>query len=324
MRTLELFAGGGGAALGLKAAGCQAVECLEWNPDAGATLLAAGLSGRECDLSQMTIENWRAWAEEYGRPDLLWGSPPCQAFSIAGRRLGASDDRNGWPWTLRAIDGTRPTWGLFENVTGLLLHLSEHCGDPQFCPGCYWEGVILPKFRDRFASVQVCILNAADYGVPQQRRRLFLVVGPRPIRCPAPTHARPEAVLGLFGSLRPWVTMADVLGAPSGDIGDSTAMDAAYFGSRPEMADRPSLPVLARAFKGRQGGFSRGRSPTGAQDGAWLGGYGKLTVEQCAALQGFPAGHPFQGSSQRPRYMQVGNAVPPALAKVLASAIAAS
>lgn len=106
MNLLELFAGAGGAAIGLKAAGYDGLH-YEWDVDAHATLTAAGFHGYRIDVRKA---RWQGWGNYYGHPHLLWASPPCQAFSQAGNRLGAKDERNGWPWTLDAIDGARPTW----------------------------------------------------------------------------------------------------------------------------------------------------------------------------------------------------------------------
>jgi len=190
-------------------------------------------------------------------PLLLWASPPCQAFSTAGKRRGAIDERNGWPWTLDIIDrmekkGVRPTWIICENVPGLTYHKGDctrdEDGDPTECPGCYWERWIIPEFEKRYEHVQVRVLDAADFGVPQRRRRVFLVAGPKPFQWPEPTHSFQSLVYAkwvdgnywkkhgipkpkkgprpgelkemgvemLFGGMRegiqPWVTVRDVLG----------------------------------------------------------------------------------------------------------------
>lgn len=389
MRALELFAGAGGAALGLEAAGLEHAGLVELDPDACKTLRAAGLG----PVIEGDVRDLDAVEAVAGQGiDVLWSSFPCQAWSTAGSRQGAKDDRNGWPWTVDAIDRFRPTWFLGENVRGLQQH-NKHCtargGQRQLfdkrpelsCAGCYLERVILPDLRARFGHAGAWLLDAADYGVPQHRRRLILWAGPQELKRPRQTHG-PEAA-------RPWVSMATALGLePSQrvigggmnprigetrrfrDITDepSTTVAAVQIGnagpwitaggagaprtmdrpapaitgagdaqlhavhpltgqpggSQPWRLDQPSLPVLARDAKGYSGGLSRGRSPCGAADGFHLAtGKRRLTIEQCARLQDFPDGHPFQGTLTA-RYRQVGNAVPPTLARVVAESLLAS
>lgn len=364
MRWLELFAGAGGAALGIRAAGGEALACVEYDADACATLDAAGFPAVRADL--------RTWSWMGERPDALWSSFPCQAWSQAGARRGAQDDRNGWPWTVRAIDETRPTWLVCENVRGLTMHSRKGHGDPLTCPGCYLERVILPDLRQRYAWVDHRVLDAAEFGVPQHRRRLFILAGPRPVRWPEPTHSDPAKIApSLFGELRPWVSMGEALSLTVGavSVGRSDNSDDkhaarpiclpvatvgtsgnAYFvldssrntpanpnqerptpstepaptvgGKGNQMIraiDRPSATVSATEVKGAS---ADPRKRNRASDTLALGtGRRRLTVEECAILQDFPPDHPFQGTKTA-GYRQVGNAVPPRMAELLARAVA--
>ena len=107
---IDLFAGAGGASLGLARAGWQHLACVERDP--AATLRAAGFPTVEADLGDVDLSPWT------GAVDLLWGSPPCQPGSVAGPRRGALDPRDGWPLLLAAIHVLRPTW-LVADVSGL-------------------------------------------------------------------------------------------------------------------------------------------------------------------------------------------------------------
>ena len=132
MKALELFAGAGGAALGLRQAGVKALACVEWDDAAVATLKAAGFPAVQADL--------KTWSWDGDRPDLLWSSPPCQIWSTSGQREGSKNlDRNGWPWTLRLIDETAPIWFVMENVKGLTMHTEATCGSVEKCAGCYLD-----------------------------------------------------------------------------------------------------------------------------------------------------------------------------------------
>jgi DNA (cytosine-5)-methyltransferase 1 len=385
MRCLELFAGAGGAALGLERAGFEHAALVEWDPAACATLRAAGLGPvvegdvRDLDrIAEVERAGWRsedsAWQiagdalldvdppagsgpdgwgmmrEELAtmlldagrRIDLLWSSFPCQAWSQAGHQKGAEDERNGWPWTVDAVDRFRPTWFLAENVRGLLSHSAEHCGNPQKCPGCYFEGVILPELRARFAHVGWWLLDAADYGVPQHRRRVIIWAGPGPVEKPEPTHG--DGLLpyvpmraacdwtacrscGGCGEQRTALGFAvrcshcdgDGTQRPTGKQGDQAA-------SQPWMLDKPAPAVVCSEEKGRRVG-------TGSTPDAGNGGPAKLsdalylatgqrrpTPEQCAAVQGFPPEHPWRGTTSD-IYRQTGNAVPPTLAEVCGRAV---
>lgn len=209
---VELFAGAGGASVGLHQAGFKSLLAVEWDTDAHATLEAAGLSMKTVcgDVRDMTL-----YSGLEGGVDLLWASPPCQVWSIVGNRRGALDDRNGWPWTLNVVDKLQPKWVLCENVTGLLNHQSNcqvaarkvrtgealelfqddvdegQLGLPpaEDCPGCYWARVVLPEFQNRYAFVAWKVLNAANYGVPQRRERVILLAGPEAVPWPEETHS---------------------------------------------------------------------------------------------------------------------------------------
>ena len=211
--TLDLFAGAGGASLGLRDAGFHHALCVEWDEDATATLWAADFPAANADVRELDVY------KTIERVELLWASPPCQAFSTAGQRKGAGDDWNGWPWTLEVIDhlreqGVGPRYVVCENVQGLTYHQTDCTGGRKGCAGCYWEGWIIPEFKKRFAWVGHTTLDAAGFGVPQHRRRVFLVAGDVPIRWPVPTHGPPNAAKqgALFGGgVRPYVTVRDVL-----------------------------------------------------------------------------------------------------------------
>ena len=217
LRALTLFAGAGGADVGLADAGLEHVRCIEYDKHAHATLCAAGFPGVLGDVRDESLY------ADLGRIDLMWASPPCQDWSSAGKREGASGSRNGWPWTWDAVDllrrqGNGPTWLVCENVTGMLTHNGAACGsgccaDPERCPATYWHEVIMREARERFAWADFAVLDAADFGTPQFRRRVFLVAGPRPIRWPTPTHGEPTGQASLFGpTLKPWVTVRTALG----------------------------------------------------------------------------------------------------------------
>jgi DNA (cytosine-5)-methyltransferase 1 len=373
LKVLSLFSGAGGSCLGWHSFGVEHALCCEWDASAGATLAAAGFPWSPTDLSDSEALR-AALSPLAGSIDVLEASPPCQAWSSAGSRLGAKDPRNGWPWTWEACDVVKPRWLIAENVPGLLCHRGD-CptrvggyAEPLDCPGCYWSEVVLEEARRRFAWVGWWLLNAADYGVPQHRRRVFLVCGPHQASPPQPTHGDPATLRqrGLFGPRRlPWVTMrealnlggsAEVIGYPgrndaewsspdqpsravrSGGAGHDApglyvqhmegaprdlSQPAPALGSRGNtmLLERPSPSVSASSEIRGSGAGSNPEKMQRASDALYLStGRRRLTVAEVAALQGFPADHPWQGT-QTSRYRQVGNAVPPALAGAVAKSI---
>ena len=208
MRWVDLFAGAGGASIGISRAGGKHVACYDLDPDAVNTLLAADLPAHKIDLAETSLAHLK------GKVDAVWCSTPCQPWSHAGARKGAADERNLWPAALARIAEMRPTWAIFEQVPAALHHQKKAACDkgarpaPSACAACYFDAVILPGIRALFPHAQWAVLDAADFGVPQHRRRLFIVAGPRAVPWPRRTH-------GPGPCLRPWRTMGEALGLTS-------------------------------------------------------------------------------------------------------------
>ena len=160
--SIELFAGGGGLALGLEKAGFEHVLLNEMMPDACNTLRANRPSWNivEGDVSDIDFSGFR------GKVDLVSGGFPCQAFSYAGHRAGFDDARGTlfFEWA-RVIKETQPKIFLGENVRGLLTHDNGKTIE-----------VIKSVIKDLgYQLVDPKVLKAVFYGVPQKRERLILV-----------------------------------------------------------------------------------------------------------------------------------------------------
>lgn len=194
--AIDLFAGGGGASLGLEAAGLRVVGAYERDARAcrAHRAILPDVPVHQADLDEID-------PGDLPEAPIWWASPPCQPGSTAGLRLGCRDPRDGYPALLRLVRARRPRWLLIENVPGFTQHASKAgCSTfwprPEQCPACYLAA-IMRELDALFPVVQMRILDAADYGVPQHRERLITVCGPTRIEWPVPTHGP--------GRPQPWV-----------------------------------------------------------------------------------------------------------------------
>lgn len=230
MRSIELFAGCGGLALGLSRAGFQHALVVERDDQAHATLAENKERGvrhvANWPLAHADVRevDYSAFAEGV---DLLAGGPPCQPFSIGGKHLGPEDDRNMWPEAIRAVRDLTPKAFLFENVRGLLRpafegylkYLSLSLSWPEIAPrvGEDWREHArrLAGHRDssidRIPTYRVVFraINTADYGAHQKRHRA-MAIGVRTDVAedwsfPAPTHSRDALIWDQNVSCDYWV-----------------------------------------------------------------------------------------------------------------------
>jgi DNA (cytosine-5)-methyltransferase 1 len=284
---VDLFAGPGGWTEGLRSLGLTDIG-LELDPSACATRRAAGHQTIRADVEHYPRQHL------HGRVAGLIASPPCQDFSAAGLGAGRTGDKGQLidlvpEW----VADVRPRWVACEQVPPAVDIWREHAAGYQELGYSTWVGV----------------LNAADYGVPQTRRRAILLASlDRPALPPEPTHAR-DPQPGLFGTLEPWVTMAQALGWHPTIV--NTRGDR-----QPPMRwihERPATTVVGdgRAF-GPHSGSGRGESQS---ENAI-----RLTVADALLLQSFPPDYPVQGTRTK-QFEQIGNAVPPLLAAHIIGAI---
>jgi DNA (cytosine-5)-methyltransferase 1 len=152
--VLDLFAGAGGLSLGFEAAGYKTI---------GYEMDKAACETYNRNLSGICHEVKLSAGFEYPQADIVIGGPPCQPFSVWGYQKGASDTRNGFPVFVEAIRQLQPSIFLFENVRGLLYANKN-----------YFE-TVLEKLNALGYIIEYTVLNAVNYGVPQNRERLFAV-----------------------------------------------------------------------------------------------------------------------------------------------------
>lgn len=213
--ALDLFAGCGGMTAGFVAEGFDPRLAVEWEVPAAATYAANfGVDHVRCiDIAELG-------SDEVPKSDVVIGGPPCQGFSNLGTK-DPDDPRNAlWREYLRIVLAADPQVFVIENVDRFMKS-SEFA-------------LLMDQLRSgalkRWKHVEVDVLNAADYGVPQRRRRTIIIasrVGP--VALPAPTHAK-----GGVGDLKPWVTVRHAIGKVP-EVPDTTELPESteeFFGHR--------------------------------------------------------------------------------------------
>jgi len=226
---VELFAGAGGLAIAGSKAGFEHDAVLEFNHDACETIRANQRRGYDVVRHWPLIEgdvhnqNFQTWN---GRVDLVSGGPPCQPFSIGGKHGAMADRRNLFPEAARAVREIQPRAFVFENVKGLLresfakyfgyivLQLS-YPGVTQRNGEDWTEHLArLERIKTKGTKQELeynavfQLLNAADFGVPQRRERVFIVGFRSDIRVPwsfpSATHGREELLRSQWGTGDYW------------------------------------------------------------------------------------------------------------------------
>lgn len=339
--TIDLFAGPGGwdegiAPLGIRPAG------IDYNPVACRTGRAAGHQRFCADIASLDP---RAFAARHaaGKLDGLIGSPPCQGFSITGDGRGRDDSE----LLLEALSSVRTRGDLEGSLAvlharmtddGSLLALEPLRWALALSPRWMaWEQVpaVLPLWkacaavlREHGYSVTTGMLQSEQYGVPQTRKRAILTARrDGTARLPEPTHSRYHSrdPLRMDAGVKPWVSIAEGLGWPASAVGQriqrsnysspskyvgQTAAERGL-GSRP--LDAPSFSITSKVWHWVE---LEG-------DGTW-GRAVRATVPEASAIQSFRADYPWCGAAGAggEQWQQVGDAVPPLLARAVVAAAA--
>jgi DNA (cytosine-5)-methyltransferase 1 len=380
MKSIEIFTGAGGLALGTHLAGFHHRALIEWNKDACDTLRnnssADALPGiNEWEIIQADIRN--VDFKPFGEVDLVAGGAPCQPFSLGGRHKGMDDPRDMLPQFVRCVREFLPRAFILENVKGLLRRNFS----------TYFSYVLLqlryPTVTRRSKedvmdhlrrlerihtsgdhkgvayNVVFQLLNAADYGVPQVRERVF-VVGFRADtgikwNFPVPTHSHEALMHDQWATGDYWTRHGITPSVTSKSVDSrarSQATQQSLFPPKPWRTIRDAIANLPEPIVDREspGIYNHRLNPGGktypGHTGSpidmpsktlkagvhgvpggenmiamWNGEVRYLTVREAARVQSFPDTWRFEGSwSEAMR--QLGNAVPMELAAVVARSVA--
>lgn len=300
--SIEVCAGAGGQAIGLEMAGFEHEVLVEIDKHACQTLR---LNRPTWNVVEQDLRLFSA--KKFNGIDLLAGGVPCPPFSIAGKQLGQSDERDLFPEIIRLTKECKPKAIMIENVKGLLS----------------------PKFKDYRAFIQKQLLelgynnewrliNASSFGVPQLRPRAILVGLLEPY---SNFYKWPEKII------TPTKTVGEALYKYMAENGWEGALEW----KKQANSIAPTLVGGSKKHGGPDLGPSRARSAwkslnvnggSIAEEPPSIGFIGspRLTVKMASIIQGFPDDWIFYGKKTA-AYRQVGNAFPPPVARAIGLAI---
>lgn len=378
MNSIELFAGAGGLGMGIERAGFKQILAVEKNIECCNTI------ARNKILGVNELINWNVLNDDIRNIDfkkyedqitLVSGGPPCQPFSLGGKHLGDLDIRDSFPETIRAIKEIRPMAFIFENVRGLTRKAFANYFGYTLLQLSYPELTIkkhesLVQHLDRLEETRTKgrhsglwynvifhVLNAADFGLPQIRKRIFIVGFRSDVEVswhfPEVTHSY-EALIqsmsnqtywdkhrlskkerdkinnklqismfkdGNFNKL-PWQTVRDAI---------CDLPDPEKFPHKAKAINNHTFQPGARSYKGHVGSLLDYPAKTlkagshgvpGGENAIRMfdGSLRYFTIRESARLQGFPDNYTFY-SSWGQAMNQLGNAVPVKLAEILGKSI---
>jgi len=365
MADVNMFAGAGGMAIGLGKAGFSPLQLYEIDPYSCETLRHNSLSATPtlaCTVHNLNVAEMD-WRHVRHSVRLLVAGTPCQPFSLGGKHKAQHDGRNLFPEVFRAIRDLRPAAVLLENVRGLLRSTFrsyfEYILRQLECPSTKPRAKELWQSHDQRIRRHQCsvnyspeyqvawrLLDAADFGIPQNRQRVFIVAtrSDLPVYTfPLATHSR-EALLTAQSSGEYWERRG--LPIPSSLPRNGASREPAQ-GLRPWLTVRDALKTLpepaekeaisfnnhwvipgARTYSGHKGSILDWPSKTvkagvhGVPGGenTLIGDDGRVryyTLRETARLQTFPNNHIFVGARMHIT-RQIGNAVPCRVAEIVA------
>lgn len=357
LTAISLFSGAGGMDIGVQQAGFTILSCLELDKNCCETL-RENIS-RENRKTVVYEGDIKAFAPEQlledlgynpGEVDLLFGGPPCQAFSQIGKQQSLLDERGLLLFQMvRYARVIQPRAIMIEQVKGLLTaeDLSGKRGGvfEQFIKELE-ELDYVPKWR---------VMLAADYGVPQLRERVFVVATKKPngFQFPNPTHSKPSKAMNLF-NLPPYRTVGDVingLGEPAVKSDTSEIPDNSHYDVTPRrdrerihgVPEGKNLSSQTHLPKEQIGGLTKKdttkflRLDRGKPSNTLRGGEifyhpledRYLTPREYMRIHGYPDSYVLRGPirgrtgtvKDLDQHRQVGNSVPPPLAKAIAEKV---
>tara|TARA_B100001059_G_C17836263_1_gene588363 strand:- start:5231 stop:6295 length:1065 start_codon:yes stop_codon:yes gene_type:complete len=337
INAVDLFCGAGGLSLGLQMAGFEIELGLDFVKDCEDT---HNLNFKNTpficgDISEIKgSEILDRIGLKKGELTLVSGGPPCQGFStVNGKSRFLENPKNKlFVQFVRIIDELSPTWFIMENVIGLLSMDSGRVKE-----------AIFKAFEDIGYSIDAKVLNAVDYGVPQNRKRAIFIGNKEGYKTEFPerTHGNSSSQLGIFDNqkLKPFVTVGETLKGitrksklPNHILPTHAEIVLKRMSFVPEGGNQKDIPAEYKPpqkFLNTYGRLHRKKPSNTIHTRFDVASTGSLyhptenralTVREGARIQSFPDTYIFSGKKGS-QYRQVGNAVPPLLAKAIGDKI---
>jgi DNA (cytosine-5)-methyltransferase 1 len=303
MKVVSLFCGAGGMDYGFLKANHEIIWANDFDKDSVNTYKKNICKEFDLPEEHVVLEDIKKiCSSEIPECDVVIGGFPCQGFSVANPYRHVEDSRNIlYLELLRIIKDNKPKYFVAENVPGIL-----NIGKGKVIK------MIMKDFKDAGYKAHYKILNAADFGVPQKRRRV-IILGTRDdveptIVHPKPTYS-PKPKTTIEGrTLKRWLTVREAISdLPEPDTGKDIPN---HYGTKHK--------VKVNGFIGNRATKWDDPSPTIVGRGGGTGGpviiphpnlHRRMTVRETARLQSFPDTFIFEGSTSS-QYRQIGNAVP--------------
>lgn len=287
-KVLDLFAGCGGLSLGFEAAGFETLgfECVSSAVDT----YNRNLVGR-CQLANLNV------GFDYPHADIIIGGPPCQPFSRFGKQQGMEDARDGFPIFIDAVKRLQPKVFLFENVSNLL---GRHR---------WYYDLILEELRKLGYLVEYKVVNAVNYGVPQNRERVITVGHKSSFSFPIPSPHKTTVGEAIGDTIGIELPNSHFLTPAQDKYIAAYEKKSFCINPRDLYADRPARTLTCRNLAGATSDMQRVKLADGRRR--------RIVQREAARLQSFPDWFEFCGNETQ-QFTQIGNAVPPLLAYKLA------
>lgn len=290
--VLDLFAGCGGLSLGFESVGFQTVG---YEMDTKATeTYNRNLKGK-CFAEKLTEQTiYKAFF------DVIIGGPPCQPFSVGGHQKGIDDERNGFPSFINAIRQVNPKIWLFENVRGMLYSNKWYLDE------------VIETLQNEGYIIEYKLLNAVNYGVPQNRERVFVIGHKGNFDFPKPEIQKVTAGEAIGDLIETIQDESKILTASMDRYVANYEKASSCINPRDLHLHKPARTLTCRNIAAPTGDMQRVKLKDGRRR--------RISVIEAARLQSFPDWFEFIGTETQ-QYYQIGNAVPPLLAWHIANSI---